>query len=56
MLPEHASIPRRAGASHSILSRAMAERPAPDGHDLSFRFGVLIAGLRSPLAAGPGRP
>jgi hypothetical protein len=34
----------------------MAERAAAD-QDLSFRFGViLIAGLRSLLAAGPGRP
>jgi len=36
----------------------MAERAGADDHDLSFRFGVaiLIAGMRSRLAAGPGRP
>jgi hypothetical protein len=36
----------------------MAERTAPDDHDLSFRFGVaiLFAEMRSLLAAGPGGP
>jgi hypothetical protein len=36
----------------------MAEPTAADDQDLSFRFGVaiLIAGMRSRLAAGPGRP
>jgi hypothetical protein len=35
----------------------MAERAAAD-QDVSFRFGfaILIAGMRSLLAAGPGRP
>jgi hypothetical protein len=48
----------RLRASPSILSRPMAERTAPDDHDLSFRFGVaiLFADMRSLLAAGPGRP
>ena len=37
---------------------AMAERAAADDQDLSFRFGlaISIAGMRSRLAAGPGRP
>ena len=57
--PEHdvcRHVPRLR-ASPSILSRAMAERAAAD-QDLSFRFGgaILIAGLRSLRAAGPGRP
>jgi hypothetical protein len=49
-------------ANPSILSRAMAERTAPDDQDVSFRFGVaiLIAGMRSLLGAvpgtGPGNP
>jgi hypothetical protein len=36
--------------------RAVAGRTAPDDHEVSFRFGVaiLIAGMRSRLAAGPG--
>jgi len=36
----------------------MAERAAADGQDLSFHFGlaISIAGMRSRLAAGPGRP
>ena len=58
--PEHdvcRHVPRLR-ASPSILSRAMAGRAAPDDHEVSFRFGVaiLIAGMRSLLAAGPGRP
>jgi hypothetical protein len=61
--PAHVSIwlserSPRLRASPSIPSRPVAERAAPDGHDLSFRFGVaiLFAEIRSLLAAGPGRP
>jgi hypothetical protein len=58
--PEHdvcRHVPRLR-TSPPILPRAMAEPTAADDQDLSFRFGVaiLIAGMRSRLAAGPGRP
>ena len=63
-LPDPATI-RRGSARPSILSKAMAERTAPDDQDVSFRFGVriMIAGMRAVLreaatssADGPGFP
>jgi hypothetical protein len=50
-LPDRATILRGDPAT-SILSRAMAERDAPDDQDVSFRLGVriMIAGMRSLLA------
>lgn len=49
-LPDPATIPRD-NAGSSILSRAMAERTAPDDQDVSFRFGVriMIAGMQALL-------
>ncbi|GAA5187360.1 TetR/AcrR family transcriptional regulator C-terminal domain-containing protein [Rugosimonospora acidiphila] len=48
-LPDPASMRRQARANPSILSRAMAERTAPDDQDVSFRFGVriMVAGMRA---------
>jgi TetR/AcrR family tetracycline transcriptional repressor len=59
-LPDPETI-RRARASSpemeaSVLSRAMAERTAPDDQAVSFRFGVriLIAGMRAVLGEQGG--
>jgi TetR/AcrR family transcriptional regulator, tetracycline repressor protein len=47
-LPDEAAIRRMAASRSTTLSRAMAERTAPDDQDVSFRFGVrvMIAGMR----------
>jgi hypothetical protein len=49
--PTAAAIRRQAGEKSSILSRAMAERTAPDDQEISFDFGVqvLISGMRAML-------
>jgi TetR/AcrR family transcriptional regulator, tetracycline repressor protein len=51
-LPDLSALKELKDASPSILSRAMAERRAPDDQDVSFRFGVriMIAGMRELLA------
>jgi TetR/AcrR family transcriptional regulator, tetracycline repressor protein len=49
-LPDPATI-QRGNVGSSIISKAMAERTAPDDQDVSFRFGVriLIAGMQALL-------